>query len=327
MADFNQDRAGDCVPQKATKGWKRYLWPVVGGLAIALSFWLLAKELRGLSWRDLWLGIDNITAKSWVMISLATLGCYVTLGLYDSMALVHLRKKLNFIFVFCTALTTYALAHTIGASAFTGAVIRFRAYTAKGLTGPEVGVLVTFCTLTFTLGTMVMLGLAFLFAPGLEDRLAGYLPDGTLKVIAGALLALVALYLLAAFLRLPPLQIRKFSVSYPRPSVALRQVCVAPIELVFASAILYFALPAVGNPGFMVVMGVFVVAFSLALLSHAPGGLGVFELVMLAGLPEYEPETLLAALIVFRIFYFLIPLVIGLIMVALFERDRLRDEG
>lgn len=72
-------------------------------------------------------------------------------------------------------------------------------------------------------------------------------------------------------------------------------------------------------------MAVFVVAFSLALLSHAPGGLGVFELAVLTALPEFEPEVVLAALLVFRLFYFLIPLVVGLIVVAVFEHSLLRS--
>ena len=320
--DLNSD---DHAPKPPPKGWKRYLWPAIGGLAIVISFWLLAKELRGLSWSDLWAGIEGIRGHSWLLICLSTLGCYVTLGLYDAMALAHLRKKLSFVFVSLCALTTYALAHTIGASAFTGAVIRYRAYTAKGLSGAEVGVLVTFCTLTFVLGVMVMLGLVFLFAPDLELRLHEHLPEGLLIWAALVLWALVALYVLASFLRLPPLKIRGFSLFYPRPDVTLRQVLVAPTELLFASAIFYFALPELGNPGYLTVMAVFVIAFSLALLSHAPGGLGVFELAMITGLPEFPPETVLAALIVFRIFYFLIPLAIGLVLVAGFERERLRE--
>ena len=119
--------------------WKRYIWPVIGFLAIAISFWLLAKELRGMSWTELWAGIGAISGSGWLLICLSTLGCYFTLALYDNLALQHLRKKLNFFFVACCSLTTYALSHTIGASAFTGAVIRYRAYTARACRGPRWG--------------------------------------------------------------------------------------------------------------------------------------------------------------------------------------------
>jgi uncharacterized membrane protein YbhN (UPF0104 family) len=253
-----------------------------------------------------------------------TAGCYVTLAAYDGLALSHLRKKLNFVFVACCALTTYALSHTIGASAFTGAVIRYRAYTAKGLNAAEVGVLVTFCSLTFSLGVMLLVGVAFLLSPTLQDRYADLLPPELVRWLAIGILLVVGLYVLGSALRLPDLRIRGFTVSYPRLPIALKQIAVAPVELVFAGGILYFALPEAGNPGYVVVLGVFAVSFALALLSHAPGGLGVFELAVLMGLPDFEPEAVLAALVVFRIFYFLIPLVIGLGLVALFEHGQLR---
>lgn len=310
-------------PRKPT-GWKRFIWPVIGITAIAVSFWLLAGELRGMSWDALWAGFAAIPGRHWLLICLCTAGCYVTLAFYDVLALQHLRRKLDFIFVACCSLTTYALSHTIGASAFTGAVIRYRAYSAKGLSGAEVGVLVTFCSLTFSLAVMILTGLAFLLAPGLEDRFADLLSQHAVRGIAIVLLVLAGGYVVGAALRLPPLTIRSFQIFYPRLGIALKQVTIAPLELMFAAGILYFALPEAGNPGYLVVLGVFVVAFALALLSHAPGGLGVFDLAVLTALPEFQPEVVLAALLVFRIFYFLIPLVMGLAMVALFEHRQLR---
>ena len=108
------------------------------------------------------------------------------------------------------------------------------------------------------------------------------------------------------------------------PAIAMRQMLLGSVELSFAAAIVYFSLPATGDPGFLVVLGVFVMGFTLAILSHAPGGIGVFELVVITGLPEYPPEIVLAALLVFRIFYFLIPLGMGMVMIAFFERRQLR---
>ncbi|MFE3837632.1 lysylphosphatidylglycerol synthase domain-containing protein [Pseudogemmobacter sonorensis] len=311
--------------EQAPKSWKRFIWPVIGALAIVISFWLLARELRGISRAELWAGIGALQAWHWGLIALCTIGCYFTLALYDQIALNHLEKRLNFVFVALCSLTTYALAHNIGASAFTGAVIRYRAYSSKGLSGAEVGILVTFCSFTFSLGVMILLGVAFLFSPGLEDRFAEALSPVLVRWLAFGLLVLIGLYLLGSALGLRPLRIRSFTVSYPRLPVALQQITVAPVELLFAAGILYFALPDAGNPGYLVVMGVFVVAFALALLSHAPGGLGVFELAVLTALPEFEPEEVLAALIVFRLFYFILPLILSLIVVAIFEHGQLRD--
>ena len=89
--------------------------------------------------------------------------------------------------------------------------------------------------------------------------------------------------------------------------MVIRQLIIGPIELLAAAAIIYFCLPAEGNPGFITVVGVFVASFSMAILSHAPGGLGVLEYVFLTGLDDMDQAQVLAALIVFRLLYLLLP--------------------
>ena len=95
------------------------------------------------------------------------------------------------------------------------------------------------------------------------------------------------------------------------------------MELIGAAAIIYFTLPTAGNPGFLIILGIFLVSFSAALISHAPGGLGVLELVFLTGLPDMDQADVLAALIIFRLFYLLIPFALSLLVVLYFERSQL----
>jgi uncharacterized membrane protein YbhN (UPF0104 family) len=102
--------------------------------------------------------------------------------------------------------------------------------------------------------------------------------------------------------------------------VVLRQLLVGPIEIIGAAAIIYFTLPADGNPGFIQVLAIFLASFSLALASHAPGGIGVLEDVFLSGLDEIDPARVVASLIIFRILYLLVPLAMSLVVVLLFER-------
>jgi uncharacterized membrane protein YbhN (UPF0104 family) len=113
-------------------------------------------------------------------------------------------------------------------------------------------------------------------------------------------------------------------LAYPKPGIALRQLVAGPVELLGAAGIIYFALPAATNPGFVVVLGVFLASFSAALVSHAPGGLGVLELVFVNAMPEVPQAHVIAALLVFRLLYFILPLVVGIVAVALFERSRFR---
>jgi uncharacterized membrane protein YbhN (UPF0104 family) len=116
-----------------------------------------------------------------------------------------------------------------------------------------------------------------------------------------------------------------FRLEYPRPEVTIRQLCAGPLELLGAAGIIYFALPEAGNPGFFVVLGVFLASFTAALASNAPGGLGVFEFFFIKAMPSVPQFEVLAALLVFRLFYLLIPLCFAIVVVVLFERRRLTE--
>ena len=94
--------------------------------------------------------------------------------------------------------------------------------------------------------------------------------------------------------------------------------------MVGASGIIYFALPAATNPGFVIVLGVFVASFSIALISHAPGGLGVLEFTFLKAMPDAPQANVVAALLVFRLLYLILPLMFALIVVLDYERKRWR---
>jgi len=218
-------------------------------------------------------------------------------------------------------LTTYGV-NNIGGSVFSGAVIRYRAYATRGLTGQEVGVLVAICWFTFILSSVFLGSLVLLLEPQIIDRFTGALHHGAAFAAGLAMLVLVGAYVFGSWLRLRPLKIGSFQLHYPALPIVARQLLIGPVELLAAAAIIYFVLPQAGNPGYFVVLGVFMVSFSIGLLSHAPGALGVFEVVFLTGLSDMDPAGVLAALLVFRLFYLIIPLVIGLCVVLFFEHSQ-----
>ena len=302
--------------------WRRYFWPVIGIAAVLFSLWLLIHELRGISLNDVWAGLVAIPARRWILAALSSVVAYAALAGYDHIALLHIGKKVSWLFVTLCSFTTYALSHNIGGSVFSGAVIRYRAYGTRGLTGQEVGVLVAICWFTFVLSSIFVGGLVLVSEPEIIDRFSG-VPHHGLATAAGlAMLFLVAAYIFGSWLHLRPLKIGSFQLHYPALPIVARQLVIGPIELLAAAAIIFFALPEGGNPGYFVILGVFMVSFSIALISHAPGGLGVFEVVFLAGLSHMDPVGVLAALLVFRLFYLIIPLLVGLCVVLLFEHSQ-----
>ena len=301
-----------------------FLWPVIGLAAVVFSFWLLVRELRGLSASDIWMSLRAIPPHSYLLGLGSTFLAYGALAWYDRIALLHLQKPLSWLFISLTSFTTYALSHNIGMSVFSGAVVRYRAYSSKGLTVPEIALLVAFCSFTFGLGTLTLAGIVLLVDPAFLARLFE-VPAGVAQIAGGGILALVVLYAMGSLLHLRPLEIGNFRLVYPRPAITWRQLLAGPLELIGAAGIIYFALPDAANPGFLTVLGVFLASFSAALLSHAPGGLGVLEFVFIKAMPEAPHAQVLAALIVFRLFYLIMPLAFGIVVVVLFERGRLAE--
>lgn len=304
------------------KSVRSYIWPAIGLAAVVFSAFLLYREIQGISFEEIGDSLYAIPAQRWVLAIGATLAAYAALAWYDRIALLHLGRRISWPFIALCSFTTYALSHNIGASVLSGAVVRYRAYSTQGLVAAEIGILVALCSLTFALGSIMLGGFVLLVHPELPQRFFDIPP--WVSILAGVvMLALVALYVVGSWLQLRPLTVAGFRIYYPRLKVVLRQLFAAPLEILGAAAIIFFALPAHSNPGFIVVLGIFLASFSVALISHAPGGLGVLEFVFLTAMPDSQTAEVLAALIVFRLFYLLIPLAIALVVVVLFERSQL----
>jgi glycosyltransferase 2 family protein len=309
-----------------------YLWPVLGLAAVVVSFYMLYNEFKGESvGAEVWAALEAIPAHKYVLAGAGSLLAYAALAWYDRIALLHLGvTHISWSFISLCSFTTYALSHNIGASVFSGAMVRYRAYSTKGLDATQVAVLVVLCSYTFGFGNVLLSGLLLAYDPELMQRLTGFLPDvfthpHAARAVGLACLGAVALYIVGSLMHFKPVKIGRFEVVYPRPGVMVQQLFAAPLELVGAAAIIYFALPEVGNPGYLVVLGAFILSFSTALVSHAPGGLGVFELLFIKLMPDVARVKVLAALLVWRLFYLILPLLLALIVVVLFERGRLAE--
>ena len=330
---------------------KDFFWPTVGLIAVVWSVRLLYFKLQsevaadpavkarleaGGLWADIQViasviaeKLTGLPASAYVLAGLSTLLAYAALAWYDRIALLHLNRHrgISWLYVGVCSFVTYALSHNIGASVFSGGMVRFRAYTAKGLSAAEVAVLVGLCSFTFGFGTILLLGGVLVYEPEIVAPLASLsdsvaIGTGAARWIGIALLAFCALYVVGAWRHLPPLKIAGFELVYPRMQVVARQLVAAPMELIGAAGIIYFAL-AHENVSFMLGLGAFLLSFSAGLLSQVPGGVGVMEAVFLAVMPQVPATSVVAALLIWRLFYLILPLILSLPIVLLFERSQL----
>ena len=213
------------------KRLQTYFWPVVGLLAILFSVNALYHELRGLSLDEFLASFNAISLKSWLLAICSTLVAYAALAAYDRLALDHLGHRISIWFITLCSFTTYALSHNLGASVFSGAVVRYRAYRSKGLSPGEVGVLVAFCSFTFTLGTLVLSAIVLLVRPDIIERFAEFLPVEMSLTTGVLILVVIGLYVIGSLVGLPSFRTRWFHLHYPKPRIVFRQLVIAPVEL------------------------------------------------------------------------------------------------
>jgi len=114
----------------------------------------------------------------------------------------------------------------------------------------------------------------------------------------------------------------RFTLRLPSASLALQQLLISVIDIAATAAVLWFLLPT-GAIDFPTFMGFFAIAIVLGVLSHVPGGLGVFEAVMVVALRKQVPaEALAAALILYRLIYYVLPLLLALALLVVHEVRR-----
>ena len=188
-----------------------------------------------------------------------------------------------------------------------GASVRYRFYTRWGLTAAELSSVVISYSVTFWLGLMTLGGLTLLVSP-LPDAL-GLPAPRTAAVVGAALLCASGGYVAAAWRHRAPLCIRGSELRFPSVGLATLQVLTSSVEWALAASIVYVLLPPSGA-SFVVLA--FLVAQMLGLAAHVPGGVGVFEGLMVLLLKPFLPSAqLVPALIVYRVLYYAIPLAIA----------------
>jgi glycosyltransferase 2 family protein len=282
----------------------------IGGGAI----FALTHSLKNIDY-DLVFGIIRDTQPSVIALALVMVtASYASITLYDWLALHTMgRKDVPYRIAALASFTSYPIAHGIGAVALISPVIRYRIYSRNGVGAMGVANICFLTGLTFWLGNMTALGFSLLYQPA-AIGVIDHLPAWANRTLALILLAGVGGYLVWSWLH--PRQIGKsrWLVKLPSGPLVLVQIVVGLLDLTAAAISMYVLLPAGVDISFFRLIAVFIAATLLGFASHAPAGLGVFDATILIGLGDENREQLLAALLMFRFLYHLVPLSIALVL-------------
>ena len=304
--------------------WSRWRTPLLT-LAVVVVAALVLGGLRhiieAVDYQTLVEAMRNTPSSGIALAVLATAVSYLALTGYDASALryagVHVRRST----VVETAFIAYAIGNSVGLGVMTGGAVRMRLYTAAGVEPAQIFKVIGFNAGAFGLGVLVFGAAGMLWgAPYVVSLIP--LPVLLLRVMAAAALLGTAGFIGLCLTR-TRLQFGRWgAVSLPPARLVLGQLAISVVDLGACAATLWFLMPsgAVSFSGFIVY---FALAISLGVLSHVPGGLGVFEAAILLACGDRVPtESVLGALILYRGIYYLLPLVLATLLLTAHELRR-----
>lgn len=256
----------------------------------------------------------------------ATAASYGVLIGFDLSGLRYIRARVSLRVAVLASFCAYALGNAVGFGPLTGGAVRYRFYSAAGLEPGRIARLILFCTSAAATGVIGVVGVSFVLEPSRVSVLTRLAPVAIL-VIGLLCLAAVAAFVALCGLRRRPLTLYGYEVELPRPGLALVQLALVAADVVLSALVLWALLPALPlgslGGGFIGFLALYALAVGVAAASHVPGGLGVFEGVVMLALAGHLPaDRIAAALLVYRTVYFLGPLGLATLVLGGTELQR-----
>ena len=294
-------------------------WTTLLGIALfGLALFWLHHLLGQYRWQDILGHVRAIPPVKVLRAGLFTLAGYGCLTLYDALAVHFAGARVPYPRIALISFMGYAIGHNVGLNILSGGAIRYRAYSALGIGAKQIATIIAFGTVTFLLGAAFLLGLSLLSQAGMSGSVL-HVHAWLAMLAGGVLLAAVVCYLWLVCTRHKPLKLGPVVIPVPKPRIAFAQLAVACTDLLCAASVLYVLLPEQASISFATFAGVYLIAIAAGVISNVPGGIGVFETVLLLLLRSVPQDRLLGALVAYRAIYYFLPFAIALALLGAHE--------
>ena len=304
---------------------RRSIRPLLGMVLFAVALFVLDRQLQAHSLAEVTQQLQSIPALTLLLSIGLAVASYICLTFYDGLALVYVGRSLPYYKFGLTSFIAYVFSMDLGLTVLGSSAIRYRLYTLWGISAGDIAKIVAFSSFTFFVGVLGVGGPLLLFEavpipkaldlPIESTRSAGVILTAGFLILMGMTVA-----------RKKPLTIRNFSLSLPSPKLTGATLLVAGADWFIASGVLWVLLPDVNGLDYLTFVSIFLTCEVLGLVSTVPAGLGVFEGVAIALLSPYVPASdALAALLAWRIIYFLLPIFVAICTLGVIEALQQRE--
>lgn len=285
---------------------QRYLWPAAKAVIFLVALRVILSELHQFRYRELVSYLHALTPLQLLLALAATAASYLTLSTYDVLGMRHGSHAVPLRRTMFGSFVSYAVSNTM--STLVGGSLRYRLYTAWGLSPAEAARVMAFGMGTFWLGFLTLAGAVLTLHP---------------VIAASPAIGPVLLLVPAVYTAMVATRVRRM----PSASIAGAQLVVSSADWLFAAIAFHALLPSALRISFMATLAAFLAAQLLGVISSLPGGAGVFEATVIALLgPRANASHVAGALLVYRAIYYLLPLLVAGLLVATQEIVRRRRE-
>lgn len=305
---------------------RRLAWHLLAFVLLGAAALILWREFHEISPAEV---AQAIRAWGWGSVVLAlglSATSFLLMGFVEWMGLRWAGAKIPLPSALAGSFIASAIAHTLGANLIVSGAVRARYYAKYGISLRQVAATTLFHGFSFSVGLSTLAGLSLLLAGSNDIAAASRIANPVADGLGAALLAGVAGYVILCLTLRKRLRAFGHSVKLPSVRVALAQLTIGAVDNAVAAAIIWVLLPT-GSVGYFTFVGAYAPSVVVGLISHVPGGVGVFEGSVSTLLKGLEPAALAAAFLGYRLFFFLLPLMIASIALAadtLRERTRAR---
>ena len=300
------------------------LGPVFSLMLFSVAVWILYHELKSYHLNDIIRDLEAFKTRRLVVALLLTFLSYFIMTGYDVLALRYVRHPLAYSKIALASFIGCAFSNNIGLSMIAGASVRYRLYSAWGLSTLQITQVVAFCTLTLWLGFFTLGGAVFLIEPPTIPA-AIHLAPASLRVIGIVMLTVVLAYGMVTTVKKTAIAIRQWEIELPSVRLFVSQLIIAALDWMLASLVLFVLLAPGSAISYPELLAVYLLAQLAGLVSQVPGGLGVFETIIVLMLSARLPANqIFGALLGYRVLYYWLPLGAAALLLGLQEILRKR---
>jgi phosphatidylglycerol lysyltransferase len=315
------DMLADDPPPTGSSNLRRLFGPAARVVECALVLFVLDRFSHGIGYHATIEAIRGMPSNLIFTSILFTLLSYLALIARDWCALSYVGAEVPLSAMLLASFCGAAVGNIVGLGAMSGSGVRERVYGTMNVRPEQTIRLTLFTDVGFGFGLSGFAGLCLMLAgPALKH--VALVRMATLHVAGVTLLLAIAISIIVCTRKRTPLDIGQLSFSMPTFKIAVAEILASAVDIAAASAALWILLPAtqIDFLGFSVI---FSVAIALGVASRIPAGLGVFDAVILFGLTNVAAaDSVVAALLVYRCVYFMLPLLLATTLLAGLELER-----